>query len=113
MTRAGGSDCTPSSGFVVIGGDATLSAAIVLRDGLPRRGVEALTRLLCGLKVLEPSKVRGRAVNPTVEMLSPGSKSSLSRRWRLLGLASRCADMALSWCTATGSEPARLRFSGR
>ena len=31
----------------------------------------------------------------------------------LLGLASRCADMALSWCTATGSEPARLRFSGR
>lgn len=54
MTRAGGSDSTPSSGSVVIGGDATLKAAIVSRDGLLlRRGVEAPTRLPRGLKVVE------------------------------------------------------------
>jgi len=98
----------------VIGGDATLSAAIVSRDGLfPRRGVEAPTRLPGGLKVLELPKVSGRAFNPTADALCPGSKSSVFRRWRLLGLTSRYADMAVSWCTAVGSELARLRFSSR
>ena len=58
-------------------------------------------------------KVSGRAFNPTADALCPGSKSSVFRRWRLLGLTSRCADMAVSWCTAVGSELARLRFSSR
>jgi hypothetical protein len=61
MTRAGGSDSTPSSGSVVIGGDATLSAAIVSRDRLLRRGVKAPTRLPGGLKVVELPKMSGRA----------------------------------------------------
>jgi hypothetical protein len=96
----------------VIGGDATLSAAIVSRDGLfPRRGVEAPTRLPGGLEVLELPKVSGRAFDPTADALCPGSKSSVFRRRRLLGLTSRCADMAVSWCTTGGSELVRLRFS--
>lgn len=60
ITRAGGSGSTPSSGSVVIRGEATLSVAIVSRDGLfPRHGVEAPTRLPGGLKVLKLPKVSG------------------------------------------------------
>jgi len=81
MTRAGGSDSIPSSGFVVIGGDATLKAAIVSRDGLLlRRGVEAPTRLLGGLKVVELPKMSGRAFDPTADALCSGYKSSEFRR---------------------------------
>lgn len=96
MTRAGGSDSTPLSGSVVIGGDATLSAAIVSRDGLLlRRGIKAPTRLPGELKVVELPKMSGRVLDPTADALSSGSKSSVSRRRRLLGLTLRFMDMAV------------------
>jgi hypothetical protein len=81
MTRAGGSDSTPSSGSVIIGGDATLKPAIVSRDGLLlRRDVEALTRVSGGLKVVELPNMSGRAFDPTADALCSGRKSSESRR---------------------------------
>jgi hypothetical protein len=74
------SSSNPSNGSVAIGGDALLSAAVVSHDGLfPRRGVEEPARLLGGLKVLELPEDSGRAFEPTVNALSPGSKSSVFR----------------------------------
>lgn len=81
MIRAGGSDSTPSSGSVVIGGNATLKAVIVSRDGLLlRRGVEAPTRLPGGLKVVKLPKISGRAFDPTTDALYSGCESLESRR---------------------------------
>jgi hypothetical protein len=112
MTCAGGSDSTPSSGSVVIGGDATLKVAIVSRDGLLlRRGVEAPTRLLGGLRMVELPKMSGRAFDLIADTLCSGRKSSEFCRRRLLGLTLRFVDMLVNWCTPVGSEVARLRFS--
>lgn len=81
MTCAGGADSTPSIGSVVIGGDATLKAAIASRDGLSlRRGVETPTRLPGELKGVELPNMSGRVFDPTADTLCSGRKSSESRR---------------------------------